>query len=83
MNDPRVAFFEPLKLVAKMRNERRKYRDGNRTVFIDPDTQPASTKISGNNERLLLLRVDEAGHGGSSGQYSYLEVMFLHNISDE
>ncbi|KAJ3403427.1 hypothetical protein HDV05_007829, partial [Chytridiales sp. JEL 0842] len=25
MNDPRVAFFEPLKFVAKLRNERRKY----------------------------------------------------------
>ena len=26
MNDPRVAFFEPLRLIAKMRNERLKWR---------------------------------------------------------
>jgi oligopeptidase B len=27
MNDPRVAFFEPLKFVAKMRGEKKKWKD--------------------------------------------------------
>jgi oligopeptidase B len=67
MNDPRVAFFEPLKLVAKMRNERRKYRN--------ELNKPAD--VVNPEERLLLLRVDDAGHGGNSGQYSYLEVRSL------
>ncbi|KAI9145210.1 prolyl oligopeptidase family-domain-containing protein [Paraphysoderma sedebokerense] len=52
MNDPRVAFFEPLKFVAKLR----KFKHG---------------------DNLLLLRVDDAGHGGNSGLYSYLEVKSL------
>lgn len=57
--DPRVAFFEPLKFVARMRGERRKYLD---------KVQPTNPE-----ERLLLLRVDDVGHGGNSGQYSPLE----------
>ncbi|KAL7749415.1 hypothetical protein RI367_005286 [Sorochytrium milnesiophthora] len=48
MNDPRVAFFEPLKFVAKLRQHN-------------------------TSDNLLLLRVDDAGHGGNSGQYSHLE----------
>ncbi|KAJ3135219.1 hypothetical protein HK101_004262, partial [Irineochytrium annulatum] len=64
MNDPRVAFFEPLKLVAKMRNEKRKYLAANPPTVADESSR---------DKRLLLLKVDEAGHGGNSGQYSYLE----------
>jgi oligopeptidase B len=60
MNDPRVAFFEPLKMVAKMRGEKRKWR---KQLGISTDP----------SDRMLLLRVDEAGHGGNSGQYSFLE----------
>ncbi|KAJ3217797.1 hypothetical protein HDU67_007214 [Dinochytrium kinnereticum] len=66
MNDPRVAFFEPLKLVAKMRHKKK----------IEQDKMKAdgSYNIESEKEaRMLLLKVDEAGHGGSSGQYSYLE----------
>jgi oligopeptidase B len=48
MNDPRVAFYEPVKYVAKLRHH----------------------KIG---DQLLLLRVDDAGHGGASGQYAPLE----------
>ncbi|KAI8905050.1 prolyl oligopeptidase [Gorgonomyces haynaldii] len=62
MNDPRVAFFEPLRLVAKMRNERSRLRQkiyGSREALKD--------------DRLVLLKIDDAGHGGNSGQYSYLE----------
>ncbi|KAJ2999828.1 hypothetical protein HDV02_001606 [Globomyces sp. JEL0801] len=60
MNDPRVAFFEPLKFVAKMRHLRKqKLEEG----FGDPSIE----------KRMLLLKIDNAGHGGSSGQYSFLE----------
>ena len=48
---PLLAFFEPLKWVAKMRGERRKYRKA------DHDTS---------HDRMILLKVDEAGHGGNS-----------------
>jgi hypothetical protein len=60
MNDPRVAFFEPLKLIAKMRNERAKWR---KTLNI-PKRE---------TDRYLLLKIDDAGHGGNSGEYSHLE----------
>jgi len=60
MNDPRVAFFEPLKFVAKLRTERRKYRNEN-------------SNLGQSIEKAILLKVDDAGHGGNSGQYSYLE----------
>ena len=67
MNDPRVAFFEPLKWVAKMRNERHK---AEQQLGIQ---ETASEGLGWTTERLILLRIDDAGHGGNSGQYSYLE----------
>ncbi|KAH6594461.1 hypothetical protein BASA50_006708 [Batrachochytrium salamandrivorans] len=132
MNDPRVAFFEPLKWVAKMRGERRKARqmrlaemaahkttpsahypydtsnsnvnngesgsggggegsDGDDSInkkprgcstdisldcLKDSTSQaeiPGQYPMKSSAERMLLLRIDDAGHGGNSGQYSYLE----------
>ncbi|KAJ3080651.1 hypothetical protein HK102_002905, partial [Quaeritorhiza haematococci] len=116
MNDPRVAFFEPLKLVAKMRGEKRKYLkmmrerratlagsaagilskedlasecindqmisasnlldEGDDTIVMKHDPEATSGRDQSpppKAERLLLLRVDDVGHGGNSGQYSYLE----------
>ncbi|KAJ8329679.1 hypothetical protein BDV3_003684 [Batrachochytrium dendrobatidis] len=125
MNDPRVAFFEPLKWVAKMRNERRKVLAARKAVQLtaeivdspncnhslspnhnitgsddsnlshtsagnihttlsqtgisnlqgcrDSSRLVASNVQKSKNERMLLLRIDDAGHGGNSGQYSYLE----------
>jgi hypothetical protein len=52
MNDPRVAYFEPAKWVAKLRHT-----------------------IPSDSEKLLILRVQEGGHGGSIGQYSHLEEL--------
>ena len=57
MNDPRVAFFEPLKLVAKMRGEKKKWEQ----------------KLRVKSEKSILLKVEDGGHGGHSGQYSFLE----------
>jgi oligopeptidase B len=61
LNDPRVckcscdwfikAFFEPLKWVAKMRSERSKHR---------------SASYDRSSDRLLLLKIDDGGHAGSS-----------------
>ena len=62
MNDPRVAFFEPLRLVAKMRGLKQKWHMENST---EADV----------NDNMLLLQIDDAGHGGNSGQYSYLESL--------
>ncbi|KAI8924881.1 prolyl oligopeptidase [Entophlyctis helioformis] len=64
MNDPRVAFFEPLKWVAKMRAKRREARQA-----VQQLAQAENTTYE---ERMLLLRIDDAGHGGNSGQYSHL-----------
>ncbi|KAJ3310365.1 hypothetical protein HDV04_005116 [Boothiomyces sp. JEL0838] len=65
MNDPRVAFFEPLKLVAKMRYEKAKIL--NKHPRIGQELQDTI------EEKLLILKIDNAGHGGNSGQYSFLE----------
>ncbi|KXS09897.1 hypothetical protein M427DRAFT_74808 [Gonapodya prolifera JEL478] len=144
MNDPRVAFFEPLKYVSKMRNERRKAREEIRTRWVeekkaqrrrrrggggrgdhegstpdsdatkhdgrvlsggggpyesilenhgvmpavdydgdtesegeseaeDKDPVPDDAELFGSEERLTLLLLDDVGHGGNSGVYSYLE----------
>ncbi|KAF9435659.1 hypothetical protein BGZ76_005799 [Entomortierella beljakovae] len=62
MNDPRVAFFEPLKWVAKLRSCWLQENPDN-------DTNPPVEK----DDHMLLLRIEEVGHAGSSGQYSYLE----------
>ena len=66
MNDPRVAFFEPLKFVAKMRHEKRKALKQLRLENHDKEDPDKEA-------RMLLLKIQDAGHGGSSGQYSYLE----------
>jgi hypothetical protein len=68
MNDPRVAFFEPLKLVAKMRHERRVWKAKLATQAPDGGTEEGVSE-----ERTLLLRLDDVGHGGNSGQYSQFE----------
>nr|KAJ3421787.1 hypothetical protein HK105_002288 [Polyrhizophydium stewartii] len=73
MNDPRVAFFEPLKWVAKMRGERRKARQRLAAEAAAGGTHDGASLPAPGLERLLLLRIDDAGHGGNSGQYSYLE----------
>ncbi|KAI8820687.1 prolyl oligopeptidase [Fimicolochytrium jonesii] len=110
MNDPRVAFFEPLKFVAKMRGEKRRWKnilkssqkDKSRIATLsegDEETNNASTPggtsrknpaylslpaMAGGTSNdadvppkpthsNLLLRIEDAGHGGSSGQYSFLE----------
>ncbi|KAJ3151283.1 hypothetical protein HDU89_002122 [Geranomyces variabilis] len=92
MNDPRVAFFEPLKFVAKMRGERRRYENGEMELNTDNDNDNETGKVysladmaggtaidadlpSRATRPQLLLRIDDAGHGGSSGQYSFLESL--------
>ncbi|EPZ31433.1 hypothetical protein ROZALSC1DRAFT_26800 [Rozella allomycis CSF55] len=50
MNDPRVAYFEPAKFVAKLRDYK-------------------------TDSNLLILRIEDSGHGGSSGQYSHLDEL--------
>ncbi|KAG0097664.1 hypothetical protein BGZ93_002281 [Podila epicladia] len=65
MNDPRVAFFEPLKWVAKLRSCWPKAGTGE-------GEEGAAVGATG-DDRMLLLRIEEVGHGGNSGQYAYLE----------
>ncbi|KAI9239233.1 MAG: prolyl oligopeptidase [Podila humilis] len=65
MNDPRVAFFEPLKWVAKLRSCWPKSGTG--------AGEKNATEGTRYDERMLLLRIEEVGHGGNSGQYAYLE----------
>ncbi|KAJ3291401.1 hypothetical protein HK104_006119 [Borealophlyctis nickersoniae] len=79
MNDPRVAFWEPLKFVAKMRGERRKWRRNLQEAREKAqkeegqDDAGAEPGIDKTQEKMIILRVDDAGHGGNSGQYSYLD----------
>lgn len=71
MNDPRVAYFEPAKWTAKLRDMR--------SAAIPSDSElesgaaPVNAPDEDNSDRLLLLKIQDSGHSGSSGQYSYLE----------
>jgi hypothetical protein len=113
MNDPRVAFFEPLKFIAKMRSEKQRFKeskssddDSNKNQLDLKNRNVSMTRLMDNHGsiakghegninsdwnsniplhglknslfstsegQLMLLRVDDVGHGGPSGQYSYLE----------
>ncbi|KAI9001717.1 prolyl oligopeptidase [Gaertneriomyces semiglobifer] len=105
MNDPRVAFFEPLKFVAKMRRERLRWQeilknDRREKNVIDEvefssvrsprstNTPLSLTVMAGgiandddlpahDQEPMLLLQIEDAGHGGNSGQYTYLESLAI------
>lgn len=62
MNDARVAYFEPLRLVAKMRNERDFYRIKNNMETTSSD-------------RKILLQLEDVGHDGSGGIYATLDSL--------
>ena len=61
MNDPRVAYFEPAKWTAKLRAM------GKWSHHSD------NKNIRDGHDRILLLKIQEAGHSGSTGQYAHLE----------
>lgn len=65
MNDPRVAFFEPTKWTAKLRAK---------ACWSTADLPPqAADQTGAPQDHCLLLKIQDAGHGGSSGQYGHLE----------
>ncbi|KAK3820081.1 MAG: prolyl oligopeptidase [Benniella sp.] len=78
MNDPRVAFFEPLKWVAKLRScwppqGTPLLLGSNEDGENSGSSRRGHTGDVSHDDRMLLLRIEEVGHGGSSGQYAYLE----------
>ncbi|TPX30169.1 hypothetical protein SmJEL517_g06210 [Synchytrium microbalum] len=125
LNDPRVAFFEPLKWTAKMRGEKSRWRKilQQRAQDIDTHSSSVSSPLRENavrddldtlaeprpsinvmsnigrapswagslmdspstttgpdgvqGEKMLLLRINDSGHGGTSGTYSYQEDLAI------
>lgn len=51
-----------------------KFSLNSRVAFFEPAKFVAKLRCNKTDNNLLILRVDDVGHGGSAGQYSYLEV---------